>query len=51
VAGRKSGEVINYNRKDILIEQALADGEQVVVLTVHHGGQVSAKEICPAGRK
>ncbi len=47
----KDGGVIDYNRKDVLIEQALADGDQVVVLTVHRGGQVSAKEIHPAGRK
>ncbi len=41
----KDGEVIDYHRKDVLITDALAAGDQVVVLTLHRNGQVSAKEI------
>ena len=37
----KDGEVIDYHRKDILIEQALKDGDEVVVLRKHKNGTFS----------
>lgn len=45
----KNGEVIDYHRKDKLIENALAEGEKVVVLALHRRGEVTAKEVAAKG--
>lgn len=43
----KNGDVIDYHRKDVLINKALSKNEQVILLTIHRGGQVSVYEILP----
>ena len=43
----KDGEVIDYHRKDVLIEQALAGGDEVVVLRKHKNGTYSVAESLP----
>jgi hypothetical protein len=43
----KNGEVIDYHRKDVLIKEAISRNEQVILLTIHRGGQVSIREILP----
>lgn len=43
----KDGEVIDYHRKDVLIEQALAGGEEVVVLRKHKNGTYSVMQSLP----
>lgn len=43
----KNDDVIDYARKKDLIAEALENGEQVVLFTIHRGGQVSIREILP----
>ena len=43
----KDGEVIDYHRKNVLIEQALAGGESVVVLRKHKNGKYSIVKSLP----
>lgn len=39
----KDGEIIDYNTKDTLIENAKLDNQKIIVLTIHKNGQVSEK--------
>lgn len=39
----KDGEVLDYHRKEVLVDHALASGEKVVVLTLHRDHTVSAE--------
>lgn len=43
--GEKNGEVIDYHRKAHLIAEALAVGEQVIVLRLHRNGTVTATPV------
>lgn len=43
----KDGDVIDYQRKDVLIEQALAGGDEVVVLRKHKNGTFSVMQSLP----
>jgi hypothetical protein len=41
----KNGDVIDYDKRDNLISDALAAHEEVVVFTCHRNGSVSTKRI------
>jgi hypothetical protein len=43
----KDGDVIDYNDKQVLVNNALRVGESVVVLTLHRDGSVSARQPHP----
>jgi hypothetical protein len=41
----KDGEVIDYDERDALIDGALSAFDEVVLFTVHRGGQVTSKQV------
>jgi hypothetical protein len=43
----KYGKVIDYNHRDVLINEALEKNEKVILLTIHRSSKISIREILP----